>query len=65
MIGIGFGNGIWGLLALAAAIWIIYDVLTNQKKMKDLHKVLWIVGALLAGINIILAIVYYLVVKKK
>ena len=50
------------LLGLAAAIWVIYDILTKQKRMPTLHKVLWIVGAIV--LNILTAIVYFLVVKK-
>jgi len=44
-------------------IWVIYDVVTHQKKMKSAHKVLWIIAAVL--FSIITAIVYYLVVKRK
>ena len=50
------------VLALASVIWVIYDVLANQKKMPDGEKILWIIVALLLGI--IGAIVYYLVVKR-
>ncbi len=53
-----YGSIIW-VLALIAAIWVIYDVLTNNKKLSDGMKVLWIVCAVL--FSIITAIVYYLV----
>jgi hypothetical protein len=55
-------GGLVALIALACAVWIIYDVAANQKKMKTGQKVLWIVLAIL--FSIITAIVYYLVVKK-
>jgi len=51
------------ILQLAALVWVIYDVLTKQKKMPDLEKVLWIVVAFL--FNILGAIVYYIVVKRE
>lgn len=44
-------------------IWVIYDVLTNQKGFSSGKKLLWIVFAIL--FSIITAIVYYFVVKKK
>ena len=56
------GNILW-VVGFACAIWVIYDVLSFQKKMKTLHKVLWITGAIV--FSIITALVYYLVVKKK
>jgi hypothetical protein len=50
------------LIALAAAVWVIYDVLVKQKKMPTLNKVLWIIVALL--FSVLTAIVYFFVVKK-
>lgn len=55
-------GGLVGLIALACAVWIIYDVAANQKKMSTGKKVLWIVLAIL--FSIITAIVYYFVVKR-
>jgi prolipoprotein diacylglyceryltransferase len=51
-----------GLIALLLAIWVIYDVLVNQKSMKPEKKAIWIICAIL--FSIITAIVYYFVVKK-
>ncbi|MBU1974490.1 MAG: PLDc N-terminal domain-containing protein [Nanoarchaeota archaeon] len=51
------------LIGIVAMIWVIYDVATQQKKMKSAHKVLWILGAVF--FNIIIAIIYYFVVYKK
>jgi high-affinity Fe2+/Pb2+ permease len=56
-----FGYG--GLLWLVSAIWIVYDIMTNEKKMKQEHKLIWIIAGIIGGI--ITAIVYYLVVKRK
>lgn len=56
------GTVIW-LIGLICAIWVIYDVLANQKKMKVGMKVLWIILALI--FSILTAIIYYFVVKKK
>jgi len=54
---------IWWLIGVACAVWVIYDIVTSQKKMKSEHKLLWIIAAVV--FNIITAIVYYIVVKKK
>jgi len=54
---------IWWIIGVACAVWVIYDIVTFQKKMKSEHKLLWIIAAVV--FNIITAIVYYIVVKKK
>lgn len=54
----GFG-GILGLIALICAIWVIYDVLVNNKRLSDGMKILWIVCAIV--FSIITAVIYYLV----
>ncbi|WP_075589727.1 PLDc N-terminal domain-containing protein [Labilibacter marinus] len=51
------------LVALAAFVWLVYDVVTNQKSMSTGKKVLWIVFGFF--FSIIAAIVYYLTVKQK
>lgn len=51
-----------GLAALICAIWVIYDVLVNNKGLSTGKKVVWIVCAVF--FSIITAIVYYLVEKK-
>jgi hypothetical protein len=51
-----------GIVALICAIWVIYDVWANQKKMSDGNKVLWTIVALF--FNILTAIIYYFVKKK-
>jgi hypothetical protein len=56
-------GGIIGLLALIALIWVIYDVLVNQKRMSTGLKIVWIIFAII--FNILTAIVYYFVVKRK
>ena len=50
---------ILGIVALICAIWVIYDVLVNNKKLSNGMKVLWILLALF--FSIITAIIYYLV----
>jgi hypothetical protein len=54
--------GLGGIIALICAVWVIYDVWTNQKKMKQGHKILWTIAAIV--LNILTAIVYYFVKKK-
>lgn len=56
------GGGLIGLVALVCAIWVIYDVLANNKGLTTGMKVVWIVCAVL--FSIITAIVYYLVGRK-
>ena len=53
----------WWIIGIACAVWVIYDVATSQKKMKNEHKLLWIIAAVV--FNIITAIVYYFAVKRK
>ncbi len=49
------------IVAIVAAIWVILDVLLNNKSLSDGMKVLWIVFAVF--FNIITAIVYYFIGK--
>lgn len=49
---------IW-VVALIAAIWVIYDVLVNNKRLSDGMKVFWVVCAVF--FSIITAVIYYLV----
>ncbi len=51
-----------GFVAFIAAVWVIYDVLVNNKGLSDGMKVLWIVLAIL--FSIITAVVYFLVGRK-
>ncbi|MDP4039817.1 MAG: PLDc N-terminal domain-containing protein [Candidatus Pacearchaeota archaeon] len=53
-----FGT-IFGVLAIIAALWVIYDVLVNNKRLSDGMKVLWIICAVI--FSIITAVIYYLV----
>ena len=52
-----------GFAALLCAIWVIYDVLVNNKSLNNGKKALWIICALL--FSIITAIVYYFVGRKE
>ncbi len=58
---LNFGVTIFGILAIISAIWVIYDVVTNNRGLSSLAKVLWIVFAIF--FSIITAIVYFLVYK--
>ncbi len=57
------GYGIWGIVGLICAVWVIYDIFTTQKKMETSHKVLWTIAAVI--FSILTAIIYYFVVKRK
>jgi ABC-type antimicrobial peptide transport system permease subunit len=52
-------GSIIGIIALIAAIWVIYDVLVNNKRLSTGMKILWVVCALL--FSIVTAVIYYLV----
>lgn len=49
------------IVGIICAVWVIYDVWTQQK-MDTVPKVLWSLAALF--FSIITAIIYYFVVKK-
>jgi len=52
-----------GILAIIAAVWVIYDVLTYNRGLSSLAKLLWILFAIF--FSIITAIVYFFVYKVK
>lgn len=62
---LGLG-GAWGtvigIVAVICAVWVIYDVWTNNKRLSDTAKIVWTVFAIL--LSILTAIVYWLVGKK-
>jgi hypothetical protein len=51
------------IIALICAIWVIYDVLANNKKLSTVMKIIWVVCAIL--FSIITAIVYYFIGRKR
>lgn len=55
-------NTILWIVGVLCAVWVIYDVLAVNKKLKTGLKVLWIVLAVL--FSIITAIIYWFVYKK-
>ncbi len=50
---------IFGIVAVLAAIWVIYDVIVNNRRLSDGMKVMWIILALF--FSIITAIIYYFI----
>ncbi len=50
------------ILGIVCAVWVIYDVFANNRKLSDGLKVVWTVLAIL--FSIITAIVYYFVYKR-
>ena len=55
-------TNIFYVIGIIAMVWVIYDVVANQKSMSGLNKAIWIICAIL--FSIITAIVYYFVKKK-
>ena len=41
----GIGGTLVGIVALICAVWVIYDVWANQKKMSSGYKILWTVSS--------------------
>lgn len=58
-----YGNNIFGLVMLAAAVWVIYDVWAVNKKMPENTKILWTILAVIG--SVIAAIIYYFVYKRE
>lgn len=54
---------LWGLLVLVSVIWVIYDVLTQNKGLSTVMKIVWILVALIFGI--LGAIVYYFIGRNR
>jgi len=54
---------IWGIIVLVSVIWVIYDVLTQNKGLTTVWKIIWILLALILGI--IGAILYYFLGRNK
>lgn len=54
-----FYNTALEILVVLAAVWVIYDVLVNNKKLSDGMKVMWIIFAIL--FSLITAIIYYFI----
>jgi hypothetical protein len=52
-----------GIVALVCAVWVIYDVFTNNKGLSTGMKVVWTVCAVL--FSILTAIIYWFVAKRK
>lgn len=56
-------TNIWGLIALVSFIWVLYDVLTRNKGLNDMMKIMWIVVALIFGV--LGAILYYFIGRRR
>lgn len=61
MIVFAAGMLLFWIIGIMSVVWVIYDVLTNQKKMPDGEKIIWILVALF--LNLIGAVIYYIIVK--
>lgn len=55
-------KGFLYLIGVIAAIWVIYDVWTQNHKLNETNKILWTIFALF--FNIIAAVIYFLVHKR-
>jgi hypothetical protein len=55
-------GGVIGIIAVICAVWVIYDVWKNNKKLNDTAKIVWTVFAVI--LSILTAIVYYFIGRK-
>ncbi|SES90842.1 Phospholipase_D-nuclease N-terminal [Methanococcoides vulcani] len=55
-------ESIWGLFELLAVVWVIYDVVTQNKRLSGAMKVVWILVAVI--FNIFGAAAYYFLGRK-
>lgn len=51
------------LLAIAAAVWVIYHIWTKNRRLSDTEKLVWTIAAV--AFSIITAIIYYFTQYKK
>jgi prolipoprotein diacylglyceryltransferase len=56
-------GGVWWIIGVIAAVWVIVDVWTKRKSMDQTMKIVWSIAAVL--LSIITAIVYYFIVVNK
>ncbi len=50
------------IIALAAAVWVIYDVWTNNRRFSDTEKLIWTIAAIF--LSILTALIYFLTQKR-
>lgn len=51
------------LIGIACAVWVLYDVWAVNRTLNDTGKIVWSILAIV--FNILTAILYYLMVKKR
>lgn len=56
-------GAIISIISLASAVWVIYDVWSNNFRLSKEYKLLWTIAAIL--FSILTAIVYYVVEKAR
>jgi prolipoprotein diacylglyceryltransferase len=56
-------GGLWWIIGVVAAVWVLVDVWTKRKGMDQTQKIVWTIAAII--FSVITAIVYYFVVYSK
>jgi membrane protein DedA with SNARE-associated domain len=56
-------GAIISIISLASAVWVIYDVWSNNFRLSKEYKLLWTIAAII--FSILTAIVYYVVEKAR
>ncbi|TRX61304.1 hypothetical protein FNH22_04410 [Fulvivirga sp. M361] len=55
-------SGLFYLLGVAAAVWVIYEVWSQNKRLSDTEKLIWTICAIF--FSVITAIIYYITQKR-
>lgn len=51
------------LVGIVAAVWVIYDVWTQNTRLSDTEKLVWTIGAIF--FSVITAVIYYFTQKRQ
>ncbi|MCG8391162.1 MAG: PLDc N-terminal domain-containing protein [Cytophagales bacterium] len=56
-------GGLIYLVGIIAAVWVIYEVWTQNTRLSDTEKLIWTIGAIF--FSVITAVIYYFTQKRR
>ncbi len=56
-------GGLIYLVGIIAAVWVIYEVWTQNPRLSDTEKLIWTIGAIF--FSVITAVIYYFTQKRR
>lgn len=56
-------GGLIYLIGIVAAVWVIYEVWTQNARLSDTEKLVWTIGAIF--FSVITAVIYYFTQKRR